>query len=399
MEHPEPGSANLARRLPGLDLVRAVAVGWVMVYHASLYGLGPAQNPIVRFGWMGVDLFFVLSGFLIAEQLLRPLARGQSPSYGRFFARRGFRTLPAYLVMVGLYFAFPVLRDRPHIQPLWQFLTFTQNFGVHPPPAKALSHAWSLCVEEQFYLAFPLVLVLLMRRPSLGKTLAAIAGVLLFGMVLRGYQWLHHVPEPPFGIGASPSGPRYMDAIYYPTFTRLDGLLAGVAAAALKTFRPSVWSRLTARANLLLGLGVAGVALSAAFFGDQTAAFWPAVFGFPLLSLSIALAVIGASAPNSIVGRRPIHGVGALAAGSYSLYLSHKMVFHAVQTVAPDLSPALQRWELVLGLAGALGVGALLYWAVERPFLNLRDRFSGPSRSSLAAGDIPAGLAIETAAE
>ncbi len=370
-----------------------------MLYHASLYGLVSDENPIVRFGWMGVDLFFVLSGFLIAEQLLRPLASGQQPSYGRFFSRRGFRTLPAYLVMVGLYFSFPVLRDRPHIQPLWEFLTFTQNFGVHPPPSKAFSHAWSLCVEEQFYLLFPLVLILPMRRPSLRKTVAAIVGVLLFGMVLRGYLWLHNVAQQPFDIGASASSTRYMDFIYYPTFTRLDGLLAGVVAAAIKTFRPSLWNLLTARANLLFGVGAAGIVLSAVFFRDQTATFWPTVFGFPLLSLSIALVVVGASAPNFIIGRRAIPGVGALAAGSYSLYLSHKMIFRAVQNAAPNLPPALQRWELIAGLAAALVVGAVLYWAVERPFLNLRDRLSGASRTSLAAEEGSAPLAVGTAAE
>jgi len=378
----------LARRLPGLDLVRAVAIAWVMLYHASLFDLVSQHSAIVRFGWMGVDLFFVLSGFLIAEQLLRPLAGGRRPNYGRFFSRRAFRTLPAYLVMVGLYFAFPVLRDRPHIQPLWQFLTFTQNFGVRPPPAKAFSHAWSLCVEEQFYLLFPLVLILLMRRPSMRKTVAAIIAVLVAGMVLRGYLWLHDVAQPPFDIGERANSPRYMDFIYYPTFARLDGLLAGVTAAAIKTFRPSLWNALTARANLLLGAGVAGVVLSAMFFVDQTADFWPAVFGFPLLSLSIALVVVAASAPDSVIGRRTIPGVGALAAGSYSLYLSHKMIFRILQNAAPNLPPALGPWNLPIALAAALAMGALLYWAVERPFLKLRDRLSGASRSSLAAKEI-----------
>jgi peptidoglycan/LPS O-acetylase OafA/YrhL len=387
VKHAGPPSEGSARRLLGLDLVRAAAIAWVMLYHASLFELVSQQSAIVRFGWMGVDLFFVLSGFLIAEQLLRPLAGGRRPSYGRFFSRRAFRTLPAYLVMVGLYFALPVLRDRPHIQPLWQFLTFTQNFGVHPPPAKAFSHAWSLCVEEQFYLLFPFVLILLMYRPSTRKTVAAIVAVLLAGMALRGYLWLHDVAQQPFDIAARANSSRYMDAIYYPTFTRLDGLLAGVVAAAIKTFRPSLWNLLTHRANLLLGVGVAGIVLSAIFFVDQTAAFWPAVFGFPLLSLSIALVVIAASTPTSIIGRRAIPGVGALAAGSYSLYLSHKMIFRILQNAFPNLPPALRPWELPMALAAALAIGALLYWAVERPFLKLRDRLSGASRSSLASNE------------
>ena len=74
----------------------------------------------------------------------------------------------------------------------------------------------------------------------------------------------------------------------------------------------------------------------------------------------------------------------ALAAGAYSLYLTHKAVFHAVQVAAPRLPTPLQGVAFALALLGALGVGAALYWLVERPFLKLRDRLEGPSRSSLA---------------
>jgi peptidoglycan/LPS O-acetylase OafA/YrhL len=131
-------------RLPGLDLLRAVAIIWVLLYHASVAGLVSPASWIVGFGWMGVDLFFALSGFLIAGQLLRPWARGAKPNYRRFFARRLLRTLPAYLAIVALYFLIPAVRERPEIQPLWQFLTFTENFDVMFPLPKAFSHAWSL---------------------------------------------------------------------------------------------------------------------------------------------------------------------------------------------------------------------------------------------------------------
>jgi peptidoglycan/LPS O-acetylase OafA/YrhL len=96
------------RRLPGLDLLRALAIAWVMVAHANGFGLIPSDY----FGWMGVDLFFVLSGFLIGDQLFRPIARGETPSYLNFFARRLLRTLPAYLVVLAIYFALPALWDR-----------------------------------------------------------------------------------------------------------------------------------------------------------------------------------------------------------------------------------------------------------------------------------------------
>jgi peptidoglycan/LPS O-acetylase OafA/YrhL len=146
----ESAATRASARLPGLDLLRAVAISWVMAYHASSFGLISRDHWIAKFGWMGVDLFFVLSGFLIAGQLLRPWACGLQPNYSRFFARRLLRTLPAYLAVVALCFVVPIVRERPVIQPLWQFLTFTQNFGYVPDPPKAFSHAWSLCVEEQF---------------------------------------------------------------------------------------------------------------------------------------------------------------------------------------------------------------------------------------------------------
>jgi len=379
--------AGIPPRLPGLDLVRAIAIAWVMLYHASNFGLASHGSWVVRFGWLGVDLFFVLSGFLIAGQLLRPWARGLRPNYPRFYARRLLRTLPAYLAIVALYFLVPPVRDRDVIQPLWKFLTFTQNFGLSPSPSKALSQAWSLCVEEQFYLVFPFVVALLARRPSAAKVVASVLGVLVLGMALRGWFWLHDVA----------GGGSYMTLIYYPTWTRLDGLLAGIVAAAIQTFRPRIWQAAMARADLLLAAGTVGIAGSIIFFQSQIPGFWPAVLGYPLVSASMALVVAAASDRTSIIGRHAIPGVGALATGAYSLYLSHKMVFHAVKTAVTAHSPNAQSaipqgLALPIALLGALLVGAALYWLVERPFLKLRDRLEGPSRSSLAGAPAPAAL-------
>ncbi len=106
-----PPHAADAGRLPGLDLVRAVAIAWVMLYHASILWHVPGDSWIVRFGWMGVDPFFVLSGFLIAGQLLRPWARGRPPDYRRFITRRLLRTIPAYLVVLALYFLVPPINS------------------------------------------------------------------------------------------------------------------------------------------------------------------------------------------------------------------------------------------------------------------------------------------------
>ena len=105
----------------------------------------------------------------------------------------GLRVLPAYLAVLFLYFLIPQFREQPGISPLWRFLTFTQNFGLDFDARGAFSHAWSLCVEEHFYLALPFIVYWLMRKPSFKKTSAFAISVVLFGMVLRGVLWIHYV--------------------------------------------------------------------------------------------------------------------------------------------------------------------------------------------------------------
>ena len=376
-----------APRLQGLDLIRAVAISWVLIYHGSLFGLTSSDHWLVANGWMGVDLFFVLSGFLIAGQLLRPWAQGSAPSYSRFFGRRLLRTLPAYFAVLALYFLVPGIRERPSIAPLWQFLTFSQNWLYEYPThgLKAFSHAWSLCVEEQFYLVFPAAVWLIALRPTPAKVIGLLLCLLLLGMALRGYLWLQFVGDPPFDIGVDPRAGRYQHFIYCPTWTRLDGLLMGIVAAAIQTFRPATWARVTARPNLLLGAGALGVVLSTLMFHEGSIArFWPAVFGYPFLSFAIMLIVMGGADGRSLIGRYRVPGATALAAGAYSLYLSHKIAFHWVEVMRPNLPAPLQWAAFSLALAAALGLGAALYWLVERPFLKLRDRLEGASRTSLA---------------
>ncbi|WP_206245272.1 acyltransferase family protein [Novosphingobium terrae] len=366
-------------RKPGLDLIRAIAIVWVMLYHASIMGLmsAPAQ-VLISFGWMGVDLFFVLSGYLIASQLLRPVAAGQRSNYRTFFSRRLLRTLPAYAVLLAIYFLAPGLRERAVIQPFWQYLTFTENLFIDVGRGTAFSHVWSLCVEEQFYLMFPIAVMALTIRPSTAKTVTAIASILALGIGLRGYLWLAHVSSQPFDAAGTPDHLRYMKLIYYPTWSRLDGLLAGISIAAIEIFRPSLWQRMTCRPNLLLALGMMGTGAAMLWFGGQISTFYPTIFAYPLLALSIALLVAGAADSHSLAGRYTIPGAKALATGAYSLYLSHKIAFH-LAAPSDDGSPDWLHLSLAFGLA--LTFGTALYWCVERPFLRLRDRLDGRTRT------------------
>ena len=367
-------------RLPGLNLLRAWAIVWVMLFHSYIVGgLGEGFAGLQRYGWMGVDLFFVLSGYLIGYQLLAPLARGEPLALADFYRRRAFRILPAFLVVLAIYVAWPAAREAPGLQPAWQFLTFTLNLLIDYAHNQAFSHAWSLCVEEHFYLLFPWLAWWLMRPPSVGKAVAVGLGLVAFGMAVRGYVWLHAM-APVRELDGPAFGLRFVEGIYYPTWARLDGLLAGVALAALRIGRPQLWAHLQAHRGGVLAAGGVLFALAVWLFGERLG-FAPSVFGYPLLSLALALCVVG-----SLGMRWQLPGAGWLARISYSLYLSHKLALHAVATwwVGPWLLHGLTAFALYA--AGVLAVGAALYYAVERPFLRWRERLDG--RSPVAA-DMP----------
>jgi peptidoglycan/LPS O-acetylase OafA/YrhL len=348
-------------RLPGLDLLRAIAIVWVMLFHSWIVGgLGAPFQPIADYGWMGVDLFFVLSGYLIGYQLLKPLSLGQPFRFGDFYRRRAYRILPAFLTVLAVYAWFPAWREAPGMQPVWQFLSFTLNLLIDYQHNQAFSHAWSLCVEEQFYLVFPLLAWLLTRRPSLRVTVGVGALVIVEGMLLRAYAVRH--------------GLDYLESIYYPTYTRLDGLLAGVALAAIQAYRPDGWRMLQAHAHALMWLGLAVTGTAIWLFHDKFA-WTTSTFGFPLLSLGLAL-LVAAGAGRQSFGRWRVPGAGWVAALSYSLYLSHKLALHAVANLLAT-HPAIHGWQaFALYVAAIFALGALLHYAVERPFLRLRDRLA-----------------------
>lgn len=349
-------------RLPGLDLLRAIAIVWVMFFHAA--ALGSPYPPMSQFGWMGVDLFFALSGYLIGWQVLKPLSRGEPLRWGDFYLRRAMRVLPAFWAVIALYLLVPEFRERPGMQPVWQFLTFSVNLLIDYQHNKAFSHAWSLCVEEHFYLLFPLMAWWLTRRPALWKTVAVGVVLVAGGMALRAWVWHSSLDD---------GSTAWVERIYYPTWMRLDGLLAGVMLAAIRAYRPLWWAAMMRRSGVLLALGLAGVA-AAIWLSQDRLGLQASVFGFPVVSFGLALLVAAAASERRWTGRVRVPGAAWLAAASFSLYLTHKQMFGLVSRHYGDRLDGHGLLALVVYAAAALLGGALLYYAVERPFLRLRDR-------------------------
>lgn len=362
-----PGGIDGRARLPGLDLLRAIAVAWTMLFHSFLVGgLGDDWAWLSRYGWMGVDLFFVLSGYLIGSQVLAPLARGGRPDFAGFYLRRAFRILPAFAAVLALYLLWPGFREAPDMEPWWKFASFTVNLSIDYANRAAFSHAWSLCVEEHFYLLFPLLAWWLSRRPAAWKFVSACALVVAGGIALRTGTWLHF-------DALDPDRPWFVEDIYYPTWNRLDGLVAGVALAALHVYRPGAWQTLRRWANPAAVAGVGAMGVAFWLFRDRVGLLANSV-GWPVLSVGLALLVFAAAGRDSGIGRHAVPGAAWLAAVSYSLYLVHKPVFHLVEaTFGPALEGKGVAAFAAYGAASLLAA-AVLHYAVERPFLGLRGR-------------------------
>ena len=372
-----PSRIPSAARIHGLDTLRALAIVLVVLHHYVLFVSGDDTFGWVgAIGWVGVDLFFALSGYLVGNQVFAAMRSPQGLSLRFFYGRRLLRTLPNYYFVLALYFLSPAWRDNLQLPPLWKFLSFTQN--LHLEPGTAFSHAWSLCIEEQFYLLLPACALAIALCSSLLRSLrsalrlawAAIAAIFVIGMLVRGVLWLE------LADGRVLAMNHYYKYIYYSTYCRFDELVAGVALALLKNHHAGLWRRLTAHGNLALGAGSAVTALAFALLLAHHYSFAMTVFGYPLLALGFALLILAALDNASLLGRVRIPGARQLALYSYALYLTHKQVciLASAPLAARGYGP---ESPLAIGVSLALSLlsGWLLYRLVETPFMALRQRY------------------------
>ena len=322
-------------RNQALDVLRGVAILMVLGFHYSYF------HWWWQVGWTGVDLFFVLSGFLISGLLLDEFAATGGIGVWRFWTRRGFKIYPPYYVLmvvtaVGL---FAARGTEP--AGMWSELVFLQNYLPH-----IWQHTWSLAVEEHFYFMLPLLLAFLARKGRLGLLPWVFAALAVACLVMRVVEFANGVPAA---------------VVHAQTHLRIDSLFAGVAIRYWKTSRPQSFQRV---ARLPLWLG--GLLVAPAFFLPPAGEFMSTA-GLTLLYCGFGCVLVWA------VGRPKSNAPVAIALAwvgrsSYSIYLWH-----------------LPLWALLYGgavtfrfFAEGVALSILLGWAmskaVERPSLALREK-------------------------
>ena len=363
-DQPEP--FHLGYR-PALDGLRGVSVLAVMLHHSGL----------LTGGWLGVDVFFALSGFLITSLLLEEHDRTGGVSLRGFYARRGLRLLPALLVLVSVCGAITVAWSPPELVRsrllyVAAVLLYAANWAmVAGLPLYAFGHTWSLAIEEQFYVLWPPALLSLLRwvrnRVAILLILAgAIAGAMLARIFL-----LHG--------GASTT------RLFVGLDTRADSVLIGCALAMLTTWRMLPASVLATAARRSAG-AAAAVGLCLLFATARYPAAFRDHFASTLTALAAGLLINELLAPGShwatLLQARPLVGVGRI---SYGLYLWHFPIFLGLGVLVSKtktFDPAR------VGLAWLItfAVCILSFWLLEQPALRLKSRFGGaPARARPSA--------------
>jgi peptidoglycan/LPS O-acetylase OafA/YrhL len=368
--------------MPGIDALRAIAVLAVFFYHVSTGGWMPG-------GFLGVDVFFVISGYLITALLLSEYRRAGHLDVLRFWLRRARRLLPAVAVMIAVTLIAAAIFTPGDISGLrgdavaslfyvnnWHLVLSDQSYFQEFARPSLFRHLWSLSVEEQFYLLWPLMFAAGMslfgkRRLLIGVLAGAVASTVLMIILF------------------DPSGAN--DRIFYGTDTRAVGLLLGVALAMV--WHPSRLRPITGRGArwILDGIGVLALVMILRTFLDVHD-YDPGLYrgGFLVLAIWTTLLVGVLAHPaarlGGVLGNPPLVWLGLR---SYSFYLWHWPVLALTR---PGIDVPMHGPLLVaLQLAVTLGLADLSYRYVEQPFRQRRDSKSAPSwlgigRPALAAG-------------
>jgi peptidoglycan/LPS O-acetylase OafA/YrhL len=347
--------ANSSSRNESLDVLRCVAILLVLGFHFPYYALWG------RLGWIGVDLFFVLSGFLISGLLFQEYRKTGSISYKRFLIRRGLKIYPSFYLLIVMALVLSLLKHSAVLRA--QALVsavFAQGyyFGRFGGLYTILAPTWSLAVEEHFYLLLPPLLLLLVAIRGRREPFRALPFFfVVMAVICLLFRWLQ-LP------------PTYVARV---THMRMDSLFAGVTLGYLYHFRQPLFRKLTGHYALVLAL----LFCLPAVFLDEHSRF---VQTLGLSGLSLGFSFLVAWSVVRTPRNRVVRAISKIAARvgfySYSIYLWHTVVGEALFHLGGSF------WKFWAYILACLTAGIAMSHLIEMPYLALRDRWF-PASSNL----------------
>lgn len=334
-----------------LDLLRFFAILGVLFRHSDI------DSWYAKAGWAGVDLFFVLSGFLISNLLFKEYNRNNSVNIPRFLIRRGFKIYPSFYVMLitSIIISKFVFGSVCGINNILSEVLFMQSYfdGCY-------LHTWSLAVEEHFYFFLSILVYLLVRFKLLDKTKLVIPLFLSLILIVVLLRYVYVI-----------NGESIVKLRFFMSHLRCDGLLIGVFVSYLYNFLPEVFIRAK---KYVLFLVLACIGLISLVFYVDTKSFFLLTIGFDLIAIGFSLLLVlnlifKENTAYSSFFKNPIISLFALVGKySYSIYLWHIIIAQLLNHYFKDKVPVL------VYFLSAIILGMLFSVIIEQPVLKLREK-------------------------
>ena len=373
---------------PALDGFRALSILWVVALHVywftgllvpmEVYQDIVASVPFkgIMSGSLGVDTFFVMSGFLIASQVFLEIDKTQTVDLKKFYLKRAFRLLPAYyLVLIVIELIIPSCQN------VWANFLYVNNFL--PVQESCMGWSWSLAIEEQFYLVFPVFAIWLSARKN---PLAWLWGFLGLSFVINIVVFFTNPISNPFVSNPAMGLDSFFyqfNTFYNDTHLRFGALLMGILAAYINHYKKSNIESVGPWLSHGLGLAALAMIMVTTLLPSKevinlhwTGVVYAAWYHY-LFSAAVALLMILTLTQkglftklNQVLSARVFYPIAQL---SYSLYLVHPLVIVLTYRQAGNLTAENLPDYMWVAIALSIGVSAIMYVLIEKPFLRMRN--------------------------
>lgn len=350
-------------RLRKIDFLRGIAILLVLFRHHPFI-----DNTTVAAGWMGVDLFFVLSGFLVSGLLFNEYKRRDSVNIGRFFLRRGFKIYPLFYVTIVLVIFLKYVNENhwPPIGPVLSELFFLQSYITGLIPV-----TWSLAVEEHFYILVMLAVGWLVSARQVNNQKLVYSGWAFVAITCLVLRIINRVGVP------------FEEAAHvFPTHLRIDSLLAGVMISYTWHFNAVAFTGFINKNRILSGV-LSAVLISLPFFFDISTVFMGTI-GFTLVAagfgLLLSLFLTSENidgALDKILTKYVVNGIAKIGFYSYGIYLWHSVTLVFVLPIVINVGhvPDITILRFLIYAALGIAAGTFMSIIVEQPFLRIREKY------------------------